>query len=610
MTTLFQALVRYAVERDLLARPYYADQPVLWQLELKGDGSLVNDELVPLLREVDRKGRVSKVPGRVQVAPTINRTRGIAAILGADGFDYVLGWYDHVADNPTATEKGRRDSALRHQAWVDLMREWAASPMAKDDPIPHAVVRFLESGIDRVVPPEKWKAKDRVLIRVDGQLATESPSAASFWALHVESKKGADRRGHCVICSRFSPLVSTLPQSVKGTLIPGGRSSGVAPISINEAVYGFDLRKGLGHVPVCLSCAQAIPVALEHLLSQPNNSHRTPQAATTWWVEGGQPLDLIELLAPPTDAEVRDFIDRVASGVGTERGFDVDHFHALTLEANGPRLVVRDWTHLPLATLEANILAWFRDTRVWPLWPDGREYHSLSLLAIATGRYDRKSKQYALLSDKRGRHPHAITETLRTVALNDHPLPRNVASHVIQRIIADGHMDDARAALLRLFFSRTDAKGTVMPGLDPTNQDPCYLLGRLLAVYESMQYKAATLNGGSAPNATFADKFMAGAIASPIIVLTSGAKQAVAWRAKLRRNSAGRFFDRDIDAITCLLQQARPAPTRASIEEQASFLLGYHHQRAHDNQAAVSGAEAKRRAEAEKAEAAASEDHD
>lgn len=585
MTTLYQALVRYAKDRELLARPYYAELRFPWQIELNADGSLASAELTPLPGEPDAKGRPSKVPGRVVSVPSMKRTSGIAAILGADGLDYVLGWYDPAPEDPAAEAKRQADSSKRHAAWADLVRQWAGSPAGSTDPAAAALVRFLNEGVTQIVPPEKWTAKDRVLIQVAGRQATDSEAAAHFWAQHVAGKKGSDLRGHCVVCGAYSSLVSTLPQSVKGTLIPGGHTSGVTPISINEPVYGYDLRKGLDHVPVCTSCAQAIPVALERLLSSTANTHRTPVAATTWWIEGATQFDPMATLTPSTDSDVKDFIARVAAGTGTERAIDVDEFHALVLEANGPRLVVRDWTHVPVVTLQNNILSWFRDTRVMPFWPDGREYQPLVRLAQVTGRYDRKSNSYAFVTDKAGRHPHAITEILRAVALRGLPLARDVATHLIQRIIADGHVDDARAALLRLFLIRSTTKDAAMPGLDPTNQDPSYLLGRLMAVYEAMQYAASRTGGASAgPNATFADKFLAGAITSPILVLTSGGKQALAWRSKLRRNKAW-TYDSDVDAITDLLSQSDPPPTRASVEQQASFLLGYHHQRSHQNHA-------------------------
>ena len=119
-----------------------------------------------------------------------------------------------------------------------------------------------------------------------------------------------------------------------------------------------------------------------------------------------------------------------------------------------------------------------------------------------------------------------------------------------------------------------------MPGLDPHNTNAPYVLGRLFAVYEALQVRAATTGGGTAPNTTFADKHFAGAISSPRLVLSAGARQSAAWLGKLRRSKQDFYFRRQIDEITDLLGPDTLGPVRASLEEQAQFVLGYHHQRA------------------------------
>jgi CRISPR-associated protein Csd1 len=129
-----------------------------------------------------------------------------------------------------------------------------------------------------------------------------------------------------------------------------------------------------------------------------------------------------------------------------------------------------------------------------------------------------------------------------------------------------------------------------MPGLDQSNTEPAYLLGRLMSVYEDTQYAAATADGGHAPNATFVDKYLAGAITSPRLVLTAGGRQAPAWLSKLRRNNRGWFHQREIDAIIALLDPSDPGPIRATLDQQALFLLGYHHQRAHSSAARTAAA--------------------
>lgn len=596
MKTLFKALVKYADDQGLLEKPYHAPVRFMWQLDLNPDGSLASRELTPLSTPREVRGKLKEERGRVVTVPRMTRTSGVSPMLGSDDIAYVLGWVPEAPD-PGDTAAGRahekavRGARERHEAWTALTRRWAASPAAAHDPIPHALVKFLESGVDEVLQPAEWSSKDGVIIHVGMVPAPLASSAAPFWIQHVEGTKGSGRVGLCLICGMDGPVVDSFPQPVKGPLIPNGQTSGVAPVSVNEDVYGYGLRRGLEQVPICVNCAQAIPNSLNHLLSDTTRAHRSPDAATTWWVDGASNFNALDALSPTQDSAVADLIQRVHSGRGTRHALDLDQFYAVTLEANGPRMIVHEWTQMPLITLQENILAWFAHVRLQPLWPQGRAYQPLWLLANATGRHDPETNRYMTPSDKGGRHPHAILETLQTAALQRRPLPRHIASHVVSRVAADGHVDDPRVALLRLYLTRSQSlKGTPMPGLDPDNTQPAYLLGRLMSVYEDTQYAAATVDGGDPPNATFVDKYLAGAITSPRLVLTAGGRQAPAWLSKLRRSGRDWFHRRDMDEIIAELSPADPGPTRATLDEQALFLLGYHHQRAHSNAARATAA--------------------
>lgn len=596
MTTLFEALVRYAHEHKLLEKPYHAPARFIWQLDLNPDGSLASRELTPLFTPREVRGKITEERGRIVTVPRMTRTRGVSPMLGADDIAYVLGWV-HDAPDPgdaattRAYDKIVRDTRQRREAWSALTRQWAASPAAADDPIPRALVNFIENGIDQVLQPAEWSAKDGIIIHVGLAPAHAAQSAVPFWTQYVERTKGSGRISLCLICGMNGPVVDTFAQPVKGSLIPGGQTSGVAPVSVNEAAYGYGLRRGLQQVPICLSCAQAIPTSLNHLLSDSARAHHSSDAATTWWVDGASDFDPLSELSPTQDSAVAALIERVRSGRGTRHVLDLEQFYAVTLEANHSRMVVCDWTHLPLITLQENILAWFADGRVQPLSAHGQTYQPLWLLANATGRYDPDTGRYLSPFDRGGRHPHAIAEILQNAALHRCPLPRDLASHVVQRVVADRRVDAPRIALLRLYLIRSQpSKETPMPGLDQSNTEPAYLLGRLMSVYEDTQYAAATADGGHAPNATFVDKYLAGAITSPRLVLTAGGRQAPAWLSKLRRNNRGWFHQREIDAIIALLDPSDPGPIRATLDQQALFLLGYHHQRAHSSAARTAAA--------------------
>ncbi|MGI5951950.1 MAG: type I-C CRISPR-associated protein Cas8c/Csd1 [Brooklawnia sp.] len=588
MKGLYQSLVKFADLAGVVGKPHHGLTKFEWQLELNADGSLASPELIPLTSQRQVGRRVKELPYMEIYVPRTTRTRGVLPMLGADHIAYVLGWAqppERAPDQSEAEWQEAKDKEQvtvhkKHRAWVDLMSSWAEFAEAQGDFVPHAVVSFLRGYKDQVQRPEKWTSKDGVYLRVDGRPVVEAPSAVAFWTKTVDSKKATGAEGLCLVCSEFRPLVDTFPTQIKGPLLPNGQSSGVAPVSVNEIAYGYGLTKGLGQVPVCMDCSLAIVAALNHLLDAEEHRSRTPDSATIWWIEEAEQHNPALILDEARPEDISSLLNSVQQAKPLTATLDLKEFHSLILQGNASRMIVRDWTHMPIRALQQNIADWFLDTEVQPLSLTGRSYQPLWLLAMCTGRFDAGSGKYFAITDSVGKHPHAVTETLREVALGGLPLPREIAAHLVQRIAADRRIDDPRVALLRLYLIRKDKKGRIMTGLDVSNGRPAYLLGRLLSVYEDTQYASSTLGGGEAPNATFADRYLAGAITSPRLVLTAGAKQSAAWLAKLRKSGRDYFAKKQIDEIISRLDPAEPGPIRASLDEQAEFVLGYHHQRA------------------------------
>lgn len=594
MTTLYQSLVAVAAATTGGVKPYHSNVTLLWQLDITSDGQPSSLELTPLTRERTVRGATVTEPGASFEVPRITRTSAATAMLACDDVGYVLGWSDDKVSEAQAL--------TRHQLYLELTGAWAGSDTAVGDPVPRALLAFLTSGgPQRMVRPASWTAKDGVLVTVKGQPAHQADSVSGFWGPYVAAKKGSGHGGLCLVCGQYGDLVDTLPQSVKGAYAPGGQTTGVAPISINKAPFGFQLKTGLGHVPICSACALAIPTALNMLLGDETRIHRTAGSRTTWWVDGGAEFNLMVALdAPPTEADIAALLSGVETGRDLSGRIDTGEFHALTVSGNVARLVIREWYHLPLDQLKANIRRWFHDIETVPRYPDGRRILPLSMLATATGRYDENLKGYLKPGSPGDRRPHGITDTLRGAALRATPIPPSVLAHLVQRIAADHRVDDARAALLRLILVRTRTlQEAPMPGLDPQCTNPPYVLGRLFALYEALQLAAATADGGKAPNATFADKHFAGAISSPQLVLTAGARQSAAWLGKLRKTGRDRYYRRDIDQLIDLLTPQALGPGRSSLQDQAEFVLGYHHQRAHTRHQIADAVQAKQALEAE-----------
>ena len=563
----------------------------MWTLEIGSNGDAVAPSLVHLTSTTkpDKRGNTKTVEGQSHITPVVDRTFGVSAFIPHDRLGHVLGWCDE--------ESKPERIAASHAAYVGLIEQWANAEGA-NDPIARALQQFVRSDATRTIQqPDKWTSKDNVLLTVGGILAHRAVSLRTFWTRHVESVKGSGIIGECLICGRVGAVVDTLPQMVKGTLVPGGRAGGVAPISVNASAFGYGLTKGLAHVPICLACAQAVPAALNHLLSDEGRRKRTSSTATTWWIKGTTEFDPLDFLDQAKEGDIAGLIASVESAMPVAAQIDPSVFNGLVVSGNGPRMIINDWMSMPLRDLQANIARWFVDTETEPAWASESRYTPLWLLATSTGRFDSATSRYRQLGDTAGHHPDKIVESLRHAALNGSTPPHQLATWVLIRVSSDHHIDTSRAALLRLALRRTYQKGNLMPGLDTQCTDPCYVAGRLFGEYDQIQYAAATIDGGDAPNATFADRHFSGAITNPAMAIASGEKQAAAWLSRLRRNGRDALYSRALDEIVALLEPNAPIPLRATIEQQAMFVLGFHHQRAANRQARQAAAERKRTAE-------------
>lgn len=142
-----------------------------------------------------------------------------------------------------------------------------------------------------------------------------------------------------------------------------------------------------------------------------------------------------------------------------------------------------------------------------------------------------------------------------------------------------------------------------MAGLDPDNRDPAYLAGRIFAVLEHIQQRSSTsdqakknadpaatpVNAPRRVNTSFTDRYFGGAIANPRIALIQGQQLAQAWLKKLNRTrpgTASALRQQLTDLFDCF-EATAGLPGQAGLTRQATFILGYHQQRADSRRRAI-----------------------
>ncbi|MFF0528722.1 type I-C CRISPR-associated protein Cas8c/Csd1 [Nocardia amikacinitolerans] len=607
---LLERLTAYAREHSEGAPGFHREREFRWKLDVRtGRDGVFTAELIST-PDPERPKR-----GIVHLVPASTRTVGVSPHLGADDIQYVLGWSDEDS-NPARV-------AQCHAAFVGLIERWAATVSAESDRMPHVLMQVYRSGVlGSVAQPEGMRAKDGVVIAVDGRYVHESPSVAEFWREQVGERKGSGRVGLCMVCGQESALANTIPAKVPGSLVPGA-SNDAALVSVNERVFGYDLSEQLTHIPVCLRCADDLMAGLTSILSS-RHSVTFPGQNTrlAWWVTGTDELDHLDLVLDPNPDEVEALFATVHRGQPAQRLRG--RFCWLAVGGNVARIMVREFIDIALATREgdevshdSNILAWFCDHKNTPRHsapyrpangteiPAGRWIHGAPALAAALGRWDNKSNGYRPFGAKNADRPDDVVHQLLQVAVLARPMPMSLRAHLIHRVRNDGRIDDRRAALARLALTRNsypDKETSIPMSLDETCTEPAYVAGRLFAALEATQRAAHRPPKPSAPqgekpaandvrqevNSTFGDRFLRRAIDTPRPVLIQGRKQATAWITKLRRrnSAAGNAHIQQLTALYELLDRHGGAPVRNTLRQQEQFILGYHHQLAHQIAAA------------------------
>jgi len=587
---------------DAALPPFFQIRPMKWGLRITRDGGLGSPHLLDLADPTDRLRK----NGDAIAAPYVARAAGISPLLGADDIQYVLGWADEAA-KPDRVAKC-------HAASKALIQGWAAAAPA--DPVAQACARFYESGaLAGLERPQDWTSKQGVvlLVGLDAHPVTEEPSLRTYWELEVRRRKAGGggtgdndegvegRRGVCLACGQVAVLVDRFPQQIPRRLVPGCTQASAALVSANKRIHTYDFSESLASVPICLGCSQRSVANLTYLLGTEKHALAGGDSRMTWWAIGDPDFDLEDTVNRPDPAQVAVMIERMRGGEGRTGLDDPDRrFCSVTISGNVSRVMIRDWIDMPLARLEANVGAWFDDHEIFGVDSSRQGYLSMVRLELATGRWipsrtangeSGLAGEYARFGVKNAQRPDEVRRHLLQTAIKNLPLPPALYSHVLTRIRTDGHIDDPRAALIRLALVRRArlpiASGRTPavpgPGLDPDNLDPAYLAGRLFAQLETIQYYAARVGRKKEDrlNATFADRYLAGAIANPSAAIIQGQKLAQPWLKKINRGrpDVALVLGRQLSDLFAMFYASAGLPGRATLDEQGRFVLGYHHHR-------------------------------
>ncbi len=481
--------------------------------------------------------------------------------------------------------------------------EYALGKACKSSPErTHQMYASFIERIEKELGPLKIPSVEALLtfLRNDpiGQIE-HSPGAAELWQRICEESPfitfRIDSAAHTSICDDIygkwhPPIAESTPQSVcliTGTRtyierlhppikgVRGANSTGASLVSFNAGAFESYGKTQSFNSPVSIEAAFAYTTALNMLLDR-DSRNKVVLGDTTivFWAEepsSEQTFDLesqfswyIEQQSDDPDRSidaVRALFEAHKSGKLAD---STGRFYVLGLAPNAGRVAVRFFRVGTIRQFGENILQHFEDLRI-ESGTNGPEYLPLRpvLQAIVfQGKLDN------LAPNLEGK----IVESI----LDGTPYPATLLQQCIRRIRAEQSVTYPRAAILkaslvrlRRMFHHFSSEVTV--ALDPTNNRPAYLLGRLFAVLERIQEAAQP-----GINTTIRDRFYGAASATPVAVFPQLLKLKNHHVGKLDSPQLATYFEKLVGQI---IDPLGTFPAHLSMQEQAEFALGYYHQR-------------------------------
>jgi CRISPR-associated protein Csd1 len=601
-----------------IAEPGYSNVPVSYALNLSAQGDLL--DIIPLFVPVQKGKKTVERPLRMSVPEQVKRSVNVAANFLCDNAAYVLGLTGKEAKDPAYAQK-------RFEAFRQLNIEILS---LADSPAAHAVIAFLQKHDPQTASQhpvitrhlEGLLEGGNLIFQVEGKNVLDDSEIRRVWEEYRTGQKAIQMQ--CLVTGNIEPIERLHPD-IKG--VRGAQRKGASLVSFNlDAFTSYGLEQG-SNAPVSKRVASGYGVALNYLLSDQNPNRKIYLGDTTvvYWAESADKRYASEFLrlinpefieeSPEEETSKRDkgaekFMRDVAEKIEQGKAIDLEglkregldentRFYVLGLAPNAARLAVRFFLTEPFGVFAKRIMQHYDDLKIEKEFANQPDYLSPYRILVecvspkVTKRDEELERFWSLLGG-------ALMRAILTGA----PYPEGLYAAILNRIRHDSDetnekgktrsvkINYVRAAYIKAHLLRKYRRQGHNPyqealqmSLNESFTHPAYVLGRLFAVLEKAQREAI----GQNINATIKDRYFTSACATPASVFPTLLRLAHHWTAKAEYGSA---IDRQIQSLLDMLD-ARPLPSRLTLEEQGVFVLGYYHQRAafYPKNAAVVGSD-------------------
>lgn len=535
----------------------FGKQGVHFCIVLNEHGQIVGDP-------IDLRGEKGKAK-RIEVPGPIKKTSGIAANFLWENTSYALG---HAP-----ADKGKR-TPEEHATFIQL-----AKTVLKGVTIPEAkaLLAFLNSWRPEEASHfpllEEMEGK-YIVFRLEKKRAYihEAPEIRQAWLTHLEANQ-PQTKGMCLVTGEKDTPIPKINAAIKG--VTGAQTAGAALVSFNiDAATSFNKTQNL-NAPISEQAAFAYTTALNYLLSpESTRKVRMNDTTLTFWTETPTKFEEVFWLSMDTPfaedemlkQQLHGYLGSIAKGkIPDEFGDPETPFYILGVSPNAARLSVRIWCVSTIQQLVDNLHRHYSAMQIVPAYASDPRFPTPKQLL----------RDIATNHDFKNIPPQLEGQLLKSI-LQGAPYPTSLLVATLGRIRVDKKVTYLRMCLIKAFLTRKTSQEIPM-GLDATNTEIGYLLGRTFAVAEYVQAKAITN-----ANATIRDKFFASASVNPSHTFPLILRHTQHGLAKIRkagRKPLSKYLDVLLQNIIDEITSSEGFPKSLSLTKQGFFMLGYYHQR-------------------------------
>ena len=579
---ILEALYRYYEDlqhQDKVSRPGWMPENVSAALRLDAEGRLVG--FVPLMRATKRGKKEVFMPTKMNVPEFGTRSgKSPKAYYLCDNAKFFLGLDEKAEDgiNKAAFERAKElhlkelagCSSLAGKAVCAFFEHWQP-----EKALSNAVVKdFLDAGV----------SEKKLVFWVNDDYAQNDEEIIRLWDNSHAQNDNETEVGRCLVTGACAPI-ARLHKPFHG--VKGAQSSGAMLVSFNVdslESYGKDKAQGL-NAHVSEEAAFAYGEALSYLLNDERHRKYIGDMTVVYWAEqqSGICQDIFNGFGfddgnEMTQQDLNAILQSVKDGKaivynGQEIPYD-NEFYILGLSPNAARISVRLFYRNSFGAILSNIQQ--HHERMEIVRPGGKEWAPIPLWRLLSATVSPKSK------DKTAAPPMA--GSLFRSILTGRPYPASLYQNVMLRIKAeqdetDGNpphykISETRAAIIKAYLK---AKGRqVEVALDEKCDDVAYVLGRIFATWESIQYEAANHE----INSTIKDRYFNALCTTPALVFPKLQMLANHHLRKIESVAKGKQVncEKQLKGLMDKLPSQK-LPRTLSLDEQGMFVLGYYHQR-------------------------------